>query len=51
MTYRAPVSEIAFTMRHVAGLDRAIAEGLYARPHPRPRRDDPAKRPAGSPTT
>ena len=28
MTYRAPVAEIAFTMRHVAGLDRAIAEGL-----------------------
>jgi acyl-CoA dehydrogenase len=29
MTYRAPVAEIAFTMRHVAGLDRAIADGLY----------------------
>src|SRR5688572_22390381 len=29
MTYRAPVAEIAFTMRHVAGLDRAIAEGLH----------------------
>jgi butyryl-CoA dehydrogenase len=30
MTYRAPVADIAFTMRHVAGLDRAIAEGVYA---------------------
>jgi acyl-CoA dehydrogenase len=30
MTYRAPVAEMAFTMRHVAGLDRAIAEGLYS---------------------
>ncbi len=29
MTYRAPVAEMFFTMRHVAGLDRAIAEGLY----------------------
>lgn len=29
MTYRAPVSDIVFTMRHVAGLDRAIADGLY----------------------
>ena len=29
MTYRAPVAEIAFTMRHVAALDRAIAEGLH----------------------
>jgi acyl-CoA dehydrogenase len=29
MTYRAPVAEIAFTMRHVAGLDRAIGEGLH----------------------
>ena len=29
MTYRAPVAEMAFTMRRVAGLDDAIAEGLY----------------------
>ncbi|WP_298953622.1 acyl-CoA dehydrogenase [uncultured Methylobacterium sp.] len=29
MTYRAPVAEMAFTLRHVAGLDRAIAEGLH----------------------
>jgi butyryl-CoA dehydrogenase len=29
MTYRAPVADMAFTMRHAAGLDRAIAEGLY----------------------
>jgi acyl-CoA dehydrogenase len=29
MTYCAPVAEMAFTMRHVAGLDRAIAEGLH----------------------
>jgi butyryl-CoA dehydrogenase len=30
MSYRAPVADMIFTMRHVAGLDRAIAEGLYA---------------------
>jgi acyl-CoA dehydrogenase len=29
MTYRAPVAEMAFTMRHIAGLDRAIADGVY----------------------
>ncbi|MPR11823.1 acyl-CoA dehydrogenase [Microvirga tunisiensis] len=29
MTYRAPVSDIVFTMRHVAGLDRAMADGVY----------------------
>jgi butyryl-CoA dehydrogenase len=29
MTYRAPVAEMAFTMRHVAGLERGIAEGLH----------------------
>ncbi|MBB4040218.1 butyryl-CoA dehydrogenase [Microvirga flocculans] len=29
MTYRAPVSDIVFTMRHVAGLDRAVADGVY----------------------
>lgn len=29
MSYRAPVAEMAFAMRHVAGLDRAIASGLY----------------------
>ncbi|MBF9231861.1 acyl-CoA dehydrogenase [Microvirga alba] len=29
MTYRAPVSDILFTMRHVSGLDRALGEGLY----------------------
>ncbi|MFL6932976.1 MAG: acyl-CoA dehydrogenase [Xanthobacteraceae bacterium] len=29
MTYRAPVAEIAFTLKHAAGLERAIAEGLY----------------------
>ena len=29
MSYRAPVAEMAFTMRHVAGLDRAIAGGLH----------------------
>jgi acyl-CoA dehydrogenase len=28
MTYRAPVADMVFTMRHVAGLDRALAEGL-----------------------
>ena len=29
MTYRAPVSDIAFTLKHSAGLKRAIDEGLY----------------------
>jgi acyl-CoA dehydrogenase len=29
MTYRAPVAEMVFAMRHVGGLDQAIAEGLY----------------------
>jgi acyl-CoA dehydrogenase len=29
MSYRAPVGDIAFTMRHVAGFDAAVAEGLY----------------------
>ena len=29
MSYRAPVAEMAFVMRHVAGLDAAVAEGLY----------------------
>src|SRR5918997_524003 len=27
--YRAPVSEIAWTLRHVAGLDAALSEGLF----------------------
>ncbi|MGY2047219.1 acyl-CoA dehydrogenase [Methylobacterium sp. JK268] len=29
MSFRAPVAEMAFTIRHVAGLDAAIAEGLH----------------------
>ncbi len=29
MTYRAPVADIAFTLKHAAGLNRAIEEGLY----------------------
>src|SRR5674476_1466242 len=29
MTYRAPVSDIAFALKHAAGLKAAIAEGLY----------------------
>ncbi|WP_112663224.1 acyl-CoA dehydrogenase [Microvirga flavescens] len=29
MSYRAPVSDILFIMRHVAGLDHAAEEGLY----------------------
>ena len=29
MTYRAPVEEMVFTIRHVAGFDRAVADGLY----------------------
>ena len=29
MSYRPPVADMAFTMRHAAGLDAAIASGLY----------------------
>src|SRR3974390_1875887 len=29
MNYRAPVSDIAFTLKHAAGLKTALAEGLY----------------------
>ncbi len=29
MTYRAPVSDIAFTLKHSAGLNQAIADGIY----------------------
>ncbi len=29
MTYRAPVADIAFTLKHSAGLARALEEGLY----------------------
>ena len=28
MTYRAPVADMLFAMRHVAGLDRLIEDGL-----------------------
>jgi acyl-CoA dehydrogenase len=30
MTYRAPVADIAFTLKHAAGLKQALDEGLYA---------------------
>jgi acyl-CoA dehydrogenase len=30
MTYRAPVADIAFTLKHAGGLKRALDEGLYA---------------------
>jgi alkylation response protein AidB-like acyl-CoA dehydrogenase len=29
MTYRAPVEDIAFTLKHAAGLKRAIDDGIY----------------------
>jgi len=29
MTYRAPVADIAFTLKHAGGLKRSLAEGLY----------------------
>ena len=29
MTYRAPVSDIAFTLKHSAGLSGALEDGLY----------------------
>src|SRR5262252_5871875 len=29
MAYRAPVTDIAFTLKHSAGLKAALAEGLY----------------------
>ena len=30
MSYAAPVKDIAFAMRHVAGLAKGQADGLYA---------------------
>src|SRR5215468_10641074 len=30
MSYRAPVGDIAFTLKHAAGLKAALAEGLYS---------------------
>ena len=29
MTYRAPVADIAFTLKHAGGFKRALEEGLY----------------------
>jgi acyl-CoA dehydrogenase len=29
MSYRAPVADMLFTMRHVAGLDRALEDGIF----------------------
>ena len=29
MSYRAPVGDIAFTLKHAAGLKNALAEGIY----------------------
>ena len=29
MSYRAPVADIAFTLKHAAGLKTALAEGIY----------------------
>jgi acyl-CoA dehydrogenase len=29
MTYRAPISDIAFALKHAAGMNAALAEGLY----------------------
>ena len=29
MSFRAPVADIAFTLKHAAGLKQALAEGLY----------------------
>jgi acyl-CoA dehydrogenase len=29
MSYRAPVDDIAFTLKHAAGLKKALAEGIY----------------------
>ncbi len=29
MTYRAPVADMAFTLKHAAGMGRALEEGLY----------------------
>ena len=41
MSYRAPVADMAFTLRHVAGLDAGIAEGLYGDLTADDRRGDP----------
>ena len=29
MTYRAPIADIAFTLKHSAGFKRALEDGLY----------------------
>src|SRR5579872_6462717 len=29
MTYRAPIADIAFTLKHVAGFSQAMDEGIY----------------------
>ena len=29
MTYRAPIADIAFALKHAAGFKAALAEGLY----------------------
>src|ERR1700712_208007 len=29
MTYRAPIADIAFALKHAAGMNAALAEGLY----------------------
>ncbi len=29
MTYQAPVEDIAFTLKHAAGMGDALAQGLY----------------------
>jgi acyl-CoA dehydrogenase len=29
MTYRAPVADIAFALKHAAGFGPALAEGIY----------------------
>ena len=29
MSYRAPVADIAFTLKHAAGLKNALADGIY----------------------
>ena len=29
MSYRAPIADIAFALKHAAGLKTALAEGLY----------------------
>ena len=51
MTYRAPVADIAFALKHAAGLKTALAEGLYGDLDEEHGRFRCWRKPAASPAT